>query len=157
MDPKVHPKTPSTLFMPLQPFNCSKCFLFCFPIWTITPTIVIWCFLHLPPFPLYVLSCDLPHFTNSRPHALVNDFDLLCVITISMFVLPSSPLSSPGLSRSIFELLFGLLRACVEDLASAAHYAPMFLTLVYLARGPGEIQVIYAYLNTLDLVHLLII
>ena len=41
----------------------------------------------------------------------------------------------------------------VEDLASAAHYAPMFLTLVYLARG--EIQVIYAYLNTLDLVRLL--
>ena len=52
-----------------------------------------------------------------------------------IFALPFSPIPSPGLSRSIFELLFGLLRARAEDLASPAHYVPMFVNLVYIARG----------------------
>lgn len=72
-----------------------------------------------------------------------------------IFALPSSPISSPSLSRSIFELLFGLLRARAEDLASPAPYVPIFVTLVYLARGRGVIQAPYAFLfslNTLDLV-----
>jgi hypothetical protein len=42
-----------------------------------------------------------------------------------MLVYIYTPISNPGLSRSIFELLFELLHACVGDLASLACYALM--------------------------------
>jgi len=73
-------------------------------------------------------------------------YDLYRFACLCTSALPSLPISSPGLSRSIFELLFGLLRACAEDLASLACYAPMCVTRVYIVRGQGVIKTIYALL-----------